>query len=176
MKLEVGKPYRMRCGGAVRIDGELSGIFHVDNRGWLPDGRYWLSDNYTVFDLVAEISEADYNRIISGSSSEIPDELEEERRKWNSLLDTAEAQIEVLINTARVWENVANELGAKLDVATAEIDRLKNDRRERISTAAMLGLIAGDVNRDWEFEAITEFAVKHAYSLIKALDAKEEQK
>jgi transcription elongation GreA/GreB family factor len=65
-------------------------------------------------------------------------------------------------------------MSSHIDSLEAEIERLKNDRRERIATAAMHGRLAGRCSYDSAQEGAKDW-LENADALIKALDAKEEQ-
>jgi hypothetical protein len=85
VKIESGKYYRMRCGGAVQIHpnckiipGYAENVFHAKAQNGLRmhgqvsyyvDGRCTRSKS-TILDLIAEITEAEYNRIVNGEAFE----------------------------------------------------------------------------------------------------------
>lgn len=54
MKLEVGKAYKMRCGGSVRIDCKDDLLFYSSGRGWFENGNYF-ENRETPFDLIEEV-------------------------------------------------------------------------------------------------------------------------
>ena len=148
MKIKIGRFYRMRCGGAVKISRTHDNTVHTDDQYlyWTPQGK-WAHMKNSPLDLVAEITEAEYNRIISGSSQGILD---------NSAFDTI---------TDISTEAEVNELKAEID------------RRERIATAFLSASIAcGNWYKEGREANGAKKALEHADALIAALDAREEQK
>ena len=63
-------------------------------------------------------------------------------------------------------------LAFEIDQKNAEIKRLRTDRRERIATAALQGLLS-DPNRQGTFSDAVRISVEYADALIAELDREE---
>jgi hypothetical protein len=79
------------------------------------------------------------------------------------------AQRERLAGADRDLEISRFELRAEIDKRDAEIARLRADRRERIATACLTGLLA-DPNVSAGFDDMADCAVRFADALIARLD------
>jgi hypothetical protein len=194
MKIEVGKCYRMRNGGAIKIE-RLDGVwFLCAPMGWVKSGRS-ISDFYDApFDLVSEITEAEYNRIVSGEASNkleidacnyslniankridnLIQDLAIERSKnkeayKSAVLDTAETALAKMSEEIDALKKQLAETIRMYQGAQIQVEEMWSDRRERIATAAMQGMIGNATGSQW-VENLVSDSVKVADALIKALE------
>lgn len=152
MKIEAGKYYRLRCGGAVM--GEEA-IVYINSAGsfiWNDEGKYYDGNNF--FDIISEITEDDYKRIICGlpvtieADGTLPNErnpksLDDafhnepaglgsfERISERCTDDNRVASLQTLLNTSEAaLSHAESEIGKMHE----EIKALKAER-DRLSTA-----------------------------------------
>jgi hypothetical protein len=84
MKIETGRYYRMRCGGAVRI--VLKTELYCDSEGgnrWLDEGKWSISWG-SPFDLIAEITEV-ANGLLRAENERLEKAVsfyQKEREEW----------------------------------------------------------------------------------------------
>lgn len=192
MNIEAGKYYRMRCGGAVRIDKIEHEIAYGEDEEmtWILNGKFTYVTLPHPFDLIAEITEVEYNRIISGEPSGNSEQLEalkadgfkalfeDEARKNEALRKEGQNLLKQQADLYVKIEDLQSEntrLQAQIDRLTGDdaFDRIlkRSDREQRrfeAAKAAMQGILAGG----WRvYDLDTKiFAVKHADALLEALE------
>ncbi len=183
MNIEAGKFYLMRCRGAVKIDevdeSATTGphSFLYADYCWYRGGVAFPNETHP-FDLVAEITEAEYNRIVSGEQAGNSEQVDitklqqtildlEERlefaRGFKKLFET-----EVNINDKLKAEN--EKLTRALQMKNRPDNQQREQRRFEAAKAAMQGMLSNadlDVLQDTEW--IAKHAVAHADALLKAL-------
>jgi hypothetical protein len=168
MNIEVGKFYRLRCGGAVRIvEVERNLIYaEFDEMTWFKYGEFALNRKEHPFDLIAEITEAEYNRIIAGEaggSFEYFKTLKAEnnlRIKQTEYLTAENARLTSEVN--RLSENTA-------------FDRIserfrQDERRFEAAKSAMMGILATPNRLSITYERTAIDAIEYADALLKALE------
>jgi hypothetical protein len=164
MNIEAGKYYRMRSGGAVRIETETDLGYRVDGIGtWFKGGSFSVVMQ-SPLDLVAEITESEYNRIVAGEAY------------TSAVLDTAETAL------GKMSDEIAT-LKAENARLTGEVNRLsentafdriservrQDERRFDAAKSAMMGIRANDRSFGMDAEDVAVRAVELADALLKAL-------
>jgi cell division septum initiation protein DivIVA len=167
LQIEVGKFYRMRCGGAVRIvEVERNLIYaEFDEMTWFKYGEFALNRKEHPFDLTEEITEAEYNRIIAGDAY------------TSAILDTAETAI------GKMHEDI-KALKAENARLTGEVNRLsentafdrisekvrQDNRRFEAAKSAMQGILSNTDFSDLTERQIVDLAIIHANELLETLE------
>lgn len=152
MNIEVGKFYRMRCGGAVRIESINqdhaygNGLYDV----WHLNGE-WIREYNSTFDLIAEISESEYNRIIAGEAGGSSKQVEALQDEVNALKRTLSEMYETNLKA---------------------FEKQQDERRFEAAKSAMNGICANQNNKTLEYEEVVKASVKFADALLKALEVK----
>jgi predicted nucleic acid-binding Zn-ribbon protein len=147
MKIEVGGFYRLRCGGAVKIDriDDQRGYCYFDHNdryyqsSWsYPSGYCVLGEDNNPFDLVSEITEAEYNRIVSGAITEIDrtrflssviDDQNEQISELESQIDSLQASLVELAKTKGTEAPDAH-TSAILDTAETAMGKMSDEIEE----------------------------------------------
>jgi hypothetical protein len=168
MEIKVGSYYRMRCGGAVRIKVVDPRLVYgeEDEMVWLLNGGFAFEKASHLFDLVSEITEAEYNRIIAGEtfSEKL---LSQQAISLHSELEALKAE------NARLTEEL-EELKEPELFASASLQFRANERRFEAAKSAMMGLSANPhINLvDLTPEQLAHLSVIQGTALLKALEVK----
>lgn len=118
MKTQVGKCYRMNCGGAIVIE--------KDTKQWSISGRHYDSD---MFDLIAEITEAEYKVIINGGSDirtyqAMQEEIEALKAKSKAYAD-AYVKLSMDFESLKAEDSVRT--SAMLDTAETSLGKMHDE-------------------------------------------------
>ena len=153
MKIEAGKYYRMRCGGAVKIEQEIANVpypFHAENGCWTKEGKS-VASSESMFDLVSEITEAEYNAIVGGAS---------DIRTYLAM----QAEIESLEGRLEIAEEIGKNWKAQF---TSSILHFRRELAGKVLIHCL------ESEKHSSSQGYAESAVKKVNALIKALEVKE---
>ncbi len=147
----------------------------VENKmvdSWSASGDRATGDQYGS-DLM--LDGVDLSSVTIGPNGELPERTDAALSHAESEMGKMHDEIKALKSALAESERAGEFWRSERDEWKRMYQKNLGNRLERIATAAMQGLQSGDVNRDWDCEALSEFAIRHACALIEALD-KEQSK
>jgi hypothetical protein len=149
MNIEVGKFYRLRCGGAVRIERiSKIGLAETYYTAWNLDGSWDDQESPSPIDLIAEITEAEYNRIIAGEAGGNLKQVEALQDEINALKRTLSEMCETNLKA---------------------FEKQQDERRFEAAKSAIQGMLANGASWDVAAQIVNaKRAVDQADALLKA--------